>query len=90
MYGSHDMRHTGFRRLTVVNGTLGFWGVTGTHGSSTKSICYHVCLSRMIFNGTFIILDQFNPSPLSHVQFLLRKQILQALMICKNPTGHSI
>ena len=28
MYGSHDMRHTGFRRLTMVNGTLGFWGVT--------------------------------------------------------------
>ena len=27
MYGSHDMRHTGFRRLTVVNGTPGFWGV---------------------------------------------------------------
>ena len=26
--GSHDMRHTGFRRLTVVNGTPGFWGVT--------------------------------------------------------------
>ena len=29
MYGSHDMRHTGFRRLMVVNGTPGFWGVTG-------------------------------------------------------------
>ena len=28
MYGSHDMRHTGVRRLTVVNGTPGFWGVT--------------------------------------------------------------
>ena len=28
MYGSHDMRHTGFRKLTVVNGTPGFWGVT--------------------------------------------------------------
>ena len=27
-YGSHDMRHTGFRRLTVVNETPGFWGVT--------------------------------------------------------------
>ena len=27
-YGSHDMRHTGFRRLTMVNGTPGFWGVT--------------------------------------------------------------
>ena len=26
MYGSHDIRHTGFRRLTVVNGTPGFWG----------------------------------------------------------------
>ena len=30
MYGSHDMRHTSFHRLTVVNGTLGFWGVTQT------------------------------------------------------------
>ena len=29
-YGSHDMRHIGFRRLTVVNGTPGFWGVTPT------------------------------------------------------------
>ena len=28
MYGSHDMRHTGFRRLTVVNGTPGKWGFT--------------------------------------------------------------
>ena len=28
MYGSHDMRHTGFRRLTVVNKTPGIWGVT--------------------------------------------------------------
>ena len=27
-YGSHDMRHKGFRRLMVVNGTPGFWGVT--------------------------------------------------------------
>ena len=24
MYGSHDMRHTGFRRLTLVNETPGF------------------------------------------------------------------
>ena len=28
MYGSHDMRHTGFHRLTVVNRTPGFWGAT--------------------------------------------------------------
>ena len=30
MYGSYDMRLTGFRRLTVVNRTPGFWGVTIT------------------------------------------------------------
>ena len=30
MYGSHDMRHIGFHRLMVVNGTHGFWGVTST------------------------------------------------------------
>ena len=28
LYGSHDMRHMGFRRLIVVNETPGFWGVT--------------------------------------------------------------
>ena len=28
MFGSHDMRHIGFLRLTVVNETPGFWGVT--------------------------------------------------------------
>ena len=33
MYGSHDMRHTGFRKLTVVNGTPGFWGVTAWYQS---------------------------------------------------------
>ena len=33
MYGSHDMRHTSFRRLTMVNGTLGFWGVTALYQS---------------------------------------------------------
>ena len=33
MYGSHDMRHTGVRRLTVVNGTPGFWGVTAWYQS---------------------------------------------------------
>ena len=32
-YGSHDMRHTGFRRLTVVNGTPEFWGVTAWYQS---------------------------------------------------------
>ena len=31
MYESHDMRHTGFCRLTVVNGTLGFLGCHTFH-----------------------------------------------------------
>ena len=26
MYGSHDMRHIGFYKLMVVNGTPEFWG----------------------------------------------------------------
>ena len=38
MYGSHDMRHTGFRRLTVVNGTPRFWGVTNI-GSLMQVYC---------------------------------------------------
>ena len=33
MYGSHDMRHTSFRRLTVVNRTPEFWGVTAWYQS---------------------------------------------------------
>ena len=28
MYGYHDVRQVDFRRLTVVNETLRFWGVT--------------------------------------------------------------
>ena len=32
-YGSHDMRHTGFLRLTVVSKTPGFWGVTAWYQS---------------------------------------------------------
>ena len=31
-YGSHDMRHPGFRRLTVVNRTPG-WGVSAWYQS---------------------------------------------------------
>ena len=38
MYGSHDMRHTGFRRLTVVNGTPRIWGVTCGHVELQKKL----------------------------------------------------
>ena len=40
MYGSHDMRHTGFRRLTVVNGTLGF-------------LLCHTFKVRALFNNSY-------------------------------------
>ena len=36
VYGSHDMRHTGFRKLMVVNRTPGFLGVTMALNSKTK------------------------------------------------------
>ena len=51
MYGSHDMRHTGFRTLTVVNRTPGFWVVTpSTHGNTRGySISQHTrCLILLI------------------------------------------
>ena len=35
MYGSHDVRHTGFRRLTVVNGIPENWGVTSSSLGNT-------------------------------------------------------
>ena len=35
MYGSHDLRNTGFCRLTVVNGTPGF---LGCHSSSKNEL----------------------------------------------------
>ena len=34
MNRSLDMRHTGFRMLTMVNGTPGFWGVTVVQGEN--------------------------------------------------------
>ena len=43
MYGSHDMKHRGFRRLTVVNGTLENWDVTEN--------CY--CFLNLVFSMFF-------------------------------------
>ena len=53
-YGSHDMRHTGFRRLTVVNKTPGFWGVTSITLlpalSREKTLSYQPHLLGGVFN----------------------------------------
>ena len=40
MFESHDMRHTCFRRLTVVNGNLGL-------GASHIFFCFYLTLSLM-------------------------------------------
>ena len=41
MYGSHDKRHAGFRRLTVVNGPSVF-------GASHLSLEFLACLERVV------------------------------------------
>ena len=45
MYGSHDMRHTGFRRLTVVNENLGVQGVTTVY-KLFYVVYYYTCNMR--------------------------------------------
>ena len=47
MYGSHDMRHTGFRRLTVVNGTP----ESGRHSSN---IVYSAPSQYILYRDLFI------------------------------------
>jgi hypothetical protein len=55
-------------------------GIQGTW-FSTKGIGYNVRLSRVIMNAEIIILDKLYPSPLTHIQLLLRENILQTLVI---------
>ena len=44
MYGSHDTRHIGFRRLTVVNGTPGKLGVINKMQQDDEK--YHIIISQ--------------------------------------------
>ena len=54
MYGSHDMRQV-FLRLTVVNGTLGIWGVTSWLSHSYMVLSSGT--SRILYLGCHIIID---------------------------------
>ena len=47
MYGSHDMRHTGFHKLTVVNGTPG----SGCHKFGLVSFKEIVALFEKLMLG---------------------------------------
>ena len=53
-HGSHDVRHIGFRRLMVVNGTPGFWGVTIMIG--TLRILYEIFLKFLMLQQIFFLL----------------------------------
>ena len=54
MYGSHNIRHTGFRRLTLVNETPGFWGVTIFFLVVFLQI---LNLGELVFGKNFLIFD---------------------------------
>ena len=50
---AHDMRHTSFRRLTVVNGTLGFWGVTYLINMIRKSALLTEQFEKVVIKNKF-------------------------------------
>jgi hypothetical protein len=51
---------------------------------SYSSASHNICFSWVILQGEFIVLDEFHPSPLPHVQLLLVEQILQAFVITED------
>ena len=74
-YGSHDMRHTGFHRLTVVNGTPGFWGVT----LSLFLVCFSIytCIVFISLYHVYIV----------NLQSVVSKQLFyQAIIYNQLPT----
>jgi hypothetical protein len=50
----------------------------------TEGICNHVFLIGVIVNLRIIVLDQFQPSSLLHVQIRLSEKVLQALVISED------
>jgi hypothetical protein len=50
----------------------------------TQSIRNDICLTRMIRNLKIIVLDQFQPFSLPHVQIRLSEKVLQALVISED------
>jgi hypothetical protein len=52
----------------------------------TECICHYISFAWVIMDFQFIILNKLEPSPLSHIEFCLGEDILQAFMICINVT----
>jgi len=53
---------------------------------SAKGICYNIGFAWMVMHFNIIILNQLQPSLLSHVQLKPGKDILEALMVSINMT----
>jgi hypothetical protein len=49
-----------------------------------QGIHNHIRLTRVIMNLEIIVLDQFKPSSLMHVQISLSKDVLQALVVSED------
>jgi hypothetical protein len=47
----------------------------------TQRVYNDICLSLVIVNFQLIVLDQLEPSSLSHVQIWLGKNVLQAFVV---------
>lgn len=60
------------------------------HLLSTERISHHIDLAWMVFDINRVILQEFHPPPLPHVQILLREQILETLTIRKKVEVHTI
>jgi hypothetical protein len=43
---------------------------------TVKDISHHVCFPRVIVDGAVIIIEEFQPPSLAHVEFFLGKEIL--------------
>jgi hypothetical protein len=49
---------------------------------ATQRVNNDVCLSRVILNFQLVVLDQFEPPSLPHVQIWLGKYVLHAFVVC--------
>lgn len=55
-----------------------------------QSVCHNVGLTRMVFDVTVVVVQEFNPAALMHVQLLLVKYVLETLVIGVNCATRTI
>ncbi|MFS7923506.1 hypothetical protein Hanom_Chr03g00261521 [Helianthus anomalus] len=57
---------------------------------TTKTIGHDIRLARMVRNLAVVVIKKLYPSSLTHIQFLLVKDVLQAFMVIENHTLSTI